>query len=175
MYKFNISKYNPAFRDSNWRYIKEDWTAISDIGKVFDGKMLTVADYMSTEDNYIKAIQAIFQFCNLTYLKVEDVRKSFEDKKFMDIIQNRKVGYTPQILEIYNNVEGIKKLEFQDLDLFFRLLLREDIGAKIFYPRKLKIFICYDYLMGVNSSRSINQIIPFIESIGLFVEELGSE
>lgn len=169
MYKYNISKYNPAYRDSNWRYIKEDWTAISDIGKTFDGKALTVEGYITTEDSYIKAIQTIFDFFNLEYLKVYDVRKSFEDNQFLDLTSMRKVKYTSDILELYNIAGSIEKLEYKDLDLFCRLLLREDIGAKICYPRKLKIFICYDYLMGIHSSRSIGKIIPTIEALGLFV------
>jgi hypothetical protein len=81
---------------------------------------------------------------------------------------------TSDILETYNSAEGIEKLEYKDLDLFFRLLLREDIGAKIFYPRRLKIFICYDYLMAIHSSRSIEKIIPDIEALGLFVEEFSA-
>jgi hypothetical protein len=51
--------------------------------------------------------------------------------------------------------------------------LREDIGAKIFYPRKLKIFICYDYLMGIHCNRSIENVIPTIEALGLFVEKFN--
>lgn len=172
MYKYNISKYNPAFRDSNWRYMKEDWTGISDIGKTFDGKVLAVEDYIATEDSYIKAIQTIFDFFNLEYLKVYDVRKSFGDNQFLELINMRKVKYTSDILELYNIANSIEKLEYEDLDLFCRLLLREDIGAKIWYPRKVKIFICYDYLMGIHSSRSIEKIIPAIETLGLFVEEI---
>jgi hypothetical protein len=172
MYKYNISKYNPAFRDRNGRYMKEDWTAISDIGKTFDGKALTVEDYVATEDSYIKGIQTIFNFFNLEYLKVCDVRKSFKDNQFWELISRRKVKYTSDVLELYNIVESIEKLEYKGLDLFFRLLLREDIGAKVYYPEKLKIFICYDYLMGIHSRRSIEKVIPAIEALGLFVEEL---
>lgn len=95
-----------------------------------------------------------------------------EEKQFLDLISGYKVEYTSEILALYNIVESVKKLEYKDINLFFRLLLREDIGAKICYPRKLKIFICYDYLMGVNSSRSLEKVIPAIEALGLFFEEL---
>lgn len=171
MYKYNISKYNPVFRDSNRRYMKEDWTAISDVGKTFDGKTLTSEAYIATEDSYVKAIQTIFNFFNLEYLNVCDVRKSFGDNQFRDLISKRKIKYTTDILEMYGAVEKMEKLEYKDLDSIIRLLLREDIGAKISYPRKLKIFICYDYLMGIHSSRSIEAVIPAIEALGLFVEE----
>lgn len=172
MYKYNISKYNPVFRNSDGRYLKEDWTAISDVGKVFDGKELSVEDYIKTEDAYIKAIQIIMDYIGLSYIKVCDVRKSFEFDMFNEVISKRKVRYTNDILETYSGVEKIKTLNAGEVDLFCRLMLREDIGAKVFYPRKLKVFICYDYLMGINSSKSIEKIIPQIEALGLYVEKL---
>lgn len=174
MYKYNISKYNPSFRDSNWIYMKEDWTAISDIGRTFDSKILTVKDYIDTEDRYIKAIQTILSFYNLPYLKVCKVRKSFEEENFKELIARRKVEYTPDILDMYSKVEDIERLTYKDIDSFFRLLLREDIGANLSYPRKMKIFICYDYLMGIHCSRSLERVIPAIEALGLFVEKFNN-
>jgi hypothetical protein len=174
MYKYNISKYNPAFRDERGRYMKEDWTAISDVGKTFDGRTLTSEEYIETEGRYVRAIQIIFNFFNFGHLKVCDVRKSFGDDQFGDLISRRKVKYTSDIMAIYNMSGSIEKLEYLDLDLFLRLLLREDIGAKIFYPGTFEIFVCYDYLMGIHSSHSINKIISEIESLGLFVEEFGA-
>lgn len=171
MYKYNISKYNPVFRNCDGRYLKEDWTAISDIGKVFDGIELMVEDYIKIENAYIKAIEIIMDYIELSSLKVCDVRKSFEFDIFNEIISNRKVIYTDDILETYKCAEKIKTLNLGEVDLFCRLMLREDIGAKVFYPRKLKVFICYDYLMGINCSKSIEKIIPQIENLGLYVEK----
>ncbi|MTH55351.1 hypothetical protein GKZ89_18310 [Bacillus mangrovi] len=62
--------------------------------------------------------------------------------------------------------------DFHEVENLCRLQLREDIGVDIFYPRKLKIFIGYDYLMGVNSSRRLDSIIPEISAMGLFVEKI---
>jgi len=171
MYKYTISKYNPLYRDKNGRYLKEDWTAISDIGKVFDGTELIVNDYLKTEDSYIRALQLIMQYFELSYLNVSDARRSFGEDEFKEIIDNRKIKYTQDIFETYNHLEKFKKLNEKELNSFCRLMLREDIGAKVFYPRLLKIFICYDYLMGIHSSKSLKKIIPEIEALGLFVEE----
>lgn len=173
MKKYNISKYNPEFKDNQGRYLKEDWTAISDIGKVYNGKIFSSEDYLKMEDNYIKAIYKILNFHNLKTLKVDDVRKSFIQEKFLELINKRKIVYSQHLLNFYNKIESMETLEYQDIDLFCRLLLREDIGAKLFYPRKLKIFICYDYLLGIFSSRSIEKVIPEIQDLGLFVEEFS--
>lgn len=171
MKKYNISKYNPELKDRDGKYLKDDWTAISDIGKIFDGKKLSSEDYLEIESNYIKAIYEILDFYKLKSLDVQDVQKSFRHDRFIEIINERKVVYDEDLLNFYNNLESIKILEHQEIGLFCRLLLREDIGAKIFYPRKLKIFVCYDYLIGIHSSRSIEKVIPRIKDLGLFVEE----
>jgi len=173
MKKYNISKYNPEFKDNFGRYLKEDWTAISDIGKAFDGKVLSSEDYFEMESNYIKAVYEILDFFNLKSLNVQDVRKSFKYDRFMEFINERKVAYNEDLIKLYNNLESIKVLEYQEIGLFCRLLLREDIGAKLFYPRKIKIFICYDYLLGIYSNRSIEKVIPRIIDLGLFVEEFS--
>jgi len=173
MYKYNISKYNPDLRDSSGRYLLEDWTAISDVGKDFNGKVLSSKAYLKVEDNYIKAVYKILNFHNLRNLQIKDLRKSFKDEKFIEVIRERKIVHTDELLKLYYNLEFKKDLEYQDMDLFCRLLLREDIGAKLFYPRKLKIFICYDYLLGIHSNRSLEKVIPDIKALGLFVEEFS--
>lgn len=161
--------------DSGWSYQKEEWTAISDIGKSFDNKVLSVEDYIETEDKYIKAIKLIMDYNKLGYIYVHNAQKSFSQEMFSEIINKRKVIYTTEIINIYNNAECIEKLDSKDIDMFFKLLLREDIGAKILYPRRLKIFVSYDFLMGVNCSRSLEIIIPDIEALGLYVEEFGND
>ncbi|BCJ98308.1 hypothetical protein [Anaerocolumna chitinilytica] len=170
MYKYNISKYNPIFRDSNWTYRKEDWTAISDIGKSFDNKILTVTDYIETENKYIKTVKLILNYLELDYIYVHDVRRSFSKEVFADMIKKRETLYSSEMINMYDKAERIKKLERKDVDAFIKLLLREDIGAKVFYPRRLRIFICYDFLMGVNCSRSLENIIPEIEALGLYTD-----
>lgn len=171
MYRYNISKYNPLFRDRSWNYTIEDWTAISDVGKKFNHKILTVQDYLSVEDSYISAIRLILEFRKLKYLNISNVRKSFDEKQHTEILSRLKLQYSPDIIDTYNKVETIEKLEHNMLDHLLRLMLREDIGAKVYYPRKLKVFICYDFLMSVYSSQSLAKLIPEIELLGLYVEE----
>ncbi|WP_312095600.1 hypothetical protein [Aminipila sp.] len=173
MKKYNISKYNPKFKDNQGRYLREDWTAISDIDKVYNGKIFSAEDYLKMEDNYIKTVYKILNFHNLKTLKVKDVKKSFTQEKFLKLIDKQNIAYSQHLLNFYNRIESVKNLEYQDIDSFCRLLLREDIGAKLFYPRKLKIFICYDYLLGIHSSSSIEKVIPKITDLGLFVEEFS--
>lgn len=53
MKEYRISKYDPQFR-VNGSYQKNEWTSISDIGKVFDDGVLTLAEYLRVENEYIQ-------------------------------------------------------------------------------------------------------------------------
>ena len=52
MTEYRITKYNPANR-INGAYMSDEWTSISDIGKVFNGIILSQDTYLKTEKAYI--------------------------------------------------------------------------------------------------------------------------
>ncbi len=78
--------------------------------------------------------------------------------------------YDEELLTLYRNVGNIKELEYKDIGNFCRLQLREDTWAVVKRPWKMGIFICYDFLLGVRTSRTIEPIIPRIEALGLCVD-----
>ncbi|WIV19864.1 hypothetical protein QPK24_03750 [Paenibacillus polygoni] len=171
MYKYAITKYNPHFRDEEGRYLKEDWIAISDIGKLFDGEMLTADHYMKIEDSYIQAIQMVMEYMKIPFLMVNQVARSFSYDTFMEMNEQYRELYSKELLETYTHIKDLDELDKEQVGSFCRLVLREDMWAKVYYPRRMKVFIAYDYLMGIHTSKSIETIIPLIEQLGLFVEE----
>lgn len=173
MYKYRITKYNPLFRNDEGIYLKEDWTAISDIGKVFNGKELTIESYKKTEDSYITVIHSIMEYLNVPYLTVTDVTRSFPLEMFKNIMSKYHELYSDEMIEYYSREKNNDTLEKESIDVFCRLLLREDIGSKIFYDRKMKIFIGYDYLMSIHTSKSLDSMISLIEELGLYVEDFS--
>jgi hypothetical protein len=95
---------------------------------------------------------------------LEQIRYDALNNKYVDI-------YSSEILDLYANLHEGASYDLQQIGNICRLLLREDIGGIILCPRKLKIYIGYDYLMGIHSSTSIDSLIPIIEENSLFVEE----
>ena len=76
MNEYRISKYDLTYR-KNGVYIKEDWTSISDIGKVYDGNLFTLEDYLIVEDSYLRFIHIL-----CTELDVHDIKiNGLEDYK----------------------------------------------------------------------------------------------
>ena len=174
LYKYRITKYNPLFRNDEGRYLVEDWIAVSDIGSVFNGKELTMEEYKKTEDSYIAAIKLIMEYLNIPYLRAADVIRSFPLEMFKSLINDYNELYSDEMMEYYSSEKGNYTLTKEKVDFFCRLLLREDIGATIYYNRKMKVFIGYDYLMGVHTSKSLEPIVPVIHKLGLFVEDFSS-
>jgi len=171
MYKYRITKYNPSFRDDNGAYLKDDWTAISDIGRTFDEGKLTPDEYKKNEDAYIKAIQLIMDYLSVPYLIITGVDIPEPDKIFQKRIKKFREFYTDEMLEYYSNAKNKDKLNKGKVDFHCRLMLREDIHSDVHYPRKMKVFIAYDYLMGIHTSKSLKPIFPLLKETGLYIED----
>lgn len=171
MYKYRISKYNPLFRATNGRYLKEDWISISDIGKTFDGTQLTIESYKAIEDGYVNALHLIIGYMNIPFLSIKNFSKNSSIDVLQDLIKKYPGLYTEKILDTYHDSKELDNLEKDVLDSYSRLLLRENIWSEVFYQEKVKVFIKYDYLMGIHSNQSLEKIIPDIEKLGLFVEK----
>jgi hypothetical protein len=71
MIELRISKYDPGHRDSLGRYVPEDWTSVSDVGKCFSGLTLTVERYLQLEEGYLSCLRQMMALC-----EVHDVRCS---------------------------------------------------------------------------------------------------
>ena len=69
MKEYRISKYDPQFR-VNGAYQKNEWTSVSDIGKVFDDGVLTFAEYLRVENEYIQFCLNAMKAAGVTGLSV---------------------------------------------------------------------------------------------------------
>lgn len=110
------------------------------------------------------------QFVGVPYLTVDNINRSFSYNEFQNLIKDYQELYTKEILDIYLQVKNKDQLDKSAIDKFCRLLLREDIGAKIYYHDKLEVFIGYDYLMSIHSKITLDKIISELEEMGLFIE-----
>lgn len=53
---YRICKYDPQYRTPDGTYERDEWTDYSDIGKTFNGVVLTEEAYLSTERQHIACI-----------------------------------------------------------------------------------------------------------------------
>ncbi len=59
-----------AFRDAGGRHLKDEWTAISDIGCEYDGVVLTREAYQPVEDAYVTAAESFLNEAGAAALTV---------------------------------------------------------------------------------------------------------
>lgn len=121
---YRITKYNPLYRDSEGRYLKDEWTDFSCVGYVFNGEKLTFEDYVYVEQEYIRCILEI-----INLLKI-------------DVSKLKIVG-----IEKYEKCEWKNGfLKDKNLELLLQDCLRRRIWCKII-GKKFQIHFGYDYYM----------------------------
>ena len=56
MFCWRITKYDPKYRDSRGAFLKNDWISFSEVGDIFEGKKLTIEDYLKVENAYVASV-----------------------------------------------------------------------------------------------------------------------
>jgi hypothetical protein len=152
MFEFRITKYDPAFRDPNGAYLRDDWTSVSDVGLSFDGKLLTNTEYRRVESAYIASALAFLRESGTTSLNVNGLEYH---------------GSTPLSFS-----EGAV-VSLEQAETILSHVLREDLWCKLEGPDSF-IHIGYDYYMYVGVSVVCPQAQALAVSLGLFVESFQS-
>jgi hypothetical protein len=161
MFSWRVTKYNPKKRDENGYYLFDDWTCYSQINTIADGKLLTYAEYLTTEDAYIDAIELFMTCNNLTELSVSYLEKYWE----LDHDPN----LTPEMIALFARMKKGLKLNKDEVKTAARLILRGDLWCKL-ETEKMFVHFGYDYYMYIGSANLCAEAIHKIEQNGLFVE-----
>lgn len=69
-HQFRVTKYNPVHRTDNGSFMLEDWTSSADIGRSFNGVVLTEAGYKAVENAYIDTALAFLREARVSQLVV---------------------------------------------------------------------------------------------------------
>lgn len=163
MFGYRITKYNPKNRNEHGYYQKEDWIGVSDIGKTFCKKKLTLQKYLQVEDAYAQAIITI-----MDYLKLE----SLTLKNFVKLRIFHPELLNQEMLNVYNNSYNNEQIDKTKVHLLTKLSLREEI-ASTFESNDMFVAFDYDYYMVIATSKEIPDAIRIkIEKSGLFVEDV---
>lgn len=103
MRHWRITKYNPLYRDNRGAYKKDEWISYDDIGRTFDGVVLSKNTYEEMEARYIAAAMHFVGEAQLEYLEAVGV----EARKKVDALSEGKnvdIADLPNIIrEIFRN------------------------------------------------------------------------
>jgi hypothetical protein len=153
---FRISKYDPSLRAADGAYTREAWTSHGDIGKVFDGAVLTRAEYLGVEARYVDLLDEFLGWGRVEKLKVCGMEVS-DRAALQSCWGDGKPGLA----------EGVW-LERAAIREAARLALREVLWCRL-EGRDCYVHFGYDFYMYIGGVALIGEP-PTVT--GLFVEEI---
>lgn len=151
MLEYRITKYDPAYRDPTGAYVLDTWTSRSDIGKVFNGALLTHEEYERVEQAYIATAVAFLQESGCTALTVNSLAFHCTGLWHSDGDRLR----LPQIAEA------------------IRDMLREEFWCRL-ESSDAFVHFGYDYYMYLGVPKDCPNAAAFAYANGLFVEPFES-
>lgn len=167
MFYWRITKYNPKNRDINGIYLLDEWTCYSQVGTMVDGKLLTYAEYLLTENAYINAVNLFMDCNNLAGLLITCLEKYWELDEDLNL--------DPTMIEFFKCLKNRRKLNKNEIEIAARLMLRNKFWCKLGIKNTMLVFFSYDYYMYLGSANKCENIIDKIQQSGLFVEECDPE
>jgi len=148
MFEYRVTKYDPAHRDSAGRYLLDEWTAFSDVGKT-----VALAEYEAVERAYIDVALAF-----MTEAGIADL--------FVANLENAKRVTLP--------FAAGAKLSHPQLRVAFQLVLREQCWCRFLHDTIAFVHFGWDYYMYVATPRDCPNAKQLASDRALFVESCPS-
>jgi hypothetical protein len=152
VFEFRVTKYDPAHRDSSGAYTREEWTAVTDIGRAFVGVVLSQEEYRRVEDAYATAAVAFLREAGVTSLVVAG-------------LENHAAVPLPF-------AEG-SLLGLAEVNTVIRRLLREEFWCRL-ESAEAFVHVGWDYYVYVKVPRPCPVAGSLAQQLGLFVEPIRS-
>ncbi len=147
-----VTKYDPAFRDATGAYLRDEWTAISDIGTAYDGVVLTLEAYQRVENAYVDAALAFLAEAGVDALTVRDLEHG------EGIVPGLRSGAT---------------LTLEAAGPALRAMLREATWFRL-ESADAYVHVGWDYYMYVGVPRACPKAVALAVERGLFVEAISA-
>jgi len=170
MNTWRLSKYDPRFRKRG-AFQLDVWTSVSDIGKSFEGKVLTVEEYLRTENQYVSVISSFLKETQVSSLVVTALEKHFPDGPIERLDSSDPL--LDPLAEITSILEG-DTLSLSEIETVCRLSLREFLWCKLENDELAYVHFGYDYYVYLGSASDCPQTREYASSIGLFMERFPS-
>ncbi len=146
-----IAKYNPKYYDAKGVYTKDEWTEFSDIGREFEGKRLSLEEYLVVENHFIAFVEDCLDIAGCRYLTI-DWSWEYEKKVFRDRIKGV-CKLDPnfdesECMTLIHEVEEKNRIPIPIAMYLFRLMLRYAFNLSLSNRRrKIKFYMGYEYYL----------------------------
>jgi hypothetical protein len=145
-YWWRVTRYDPEKRDDRGVFKSMTWTSISDIGKEFEGRVLTFDEYLEVEDAYSDAFVRFASAAGVEHVQV----RGFEYGEGLRDGQLLSIDEAAQVL---------------------RLVLREEAWCRLeAVDGSFAVHAGHDYYMFIGSEMPSDEAVEDVVESGLFVE-----
>ena len=165
MHYWRVTKYDPKNRNEQGHYLKDEWTAVSDVGTVYDGIEFTFNAYLLAENAYVDAISRIMCGNNLESLTMKRLQKHSYGQ-YADFPE-------PESRKYFRSLKTNTNLLMHDVMRITRFILREMMWCKL-VDEHMFVHFAGDYYMFIGSENELKNEINAIRESGLFVEDMVS-
>lgn len=148
---FRVSKYDEKHR-CDGVYLKNEWTSIGDVGKVFNGKEFGIDEYKKTEGQYLLLIRKLCLKLNVCEMQITDLEDYFS---------------------ACAHHNGSVLCGMQEILDVIRDCLREKYWCKLSADR-LFVHFGYDYYLYIHCPLDSKCMSVLVKDVGLFLEIMDS-
>lgn len=160
---WRVSKYDPALRDAGGRYLRTTWSAVSDLGRFYEGEgELDAGRYLATEVAYVAAVERFAHALGVATFRVRGLEQHEVDQSTL--------GVPPLTLPAL--AEGAQ-VEAITVGTVVRAALRELLWCKLESPR-LHVHFGYDFSLYLSAEAACPEAVTAARATGLFVEPFVS-
>lgn len=156
---FRVTRFDPRHRAASGGFLGEDWTSVSDIGRPFNGIVLSRESYLAAEDAYVESVRRFVAECGIDALTVTDL-ETFGGPA-AEAIADDSLNLIIRELQEGQEVRGEKQ------DAVIRANLRELIWCRLVGAEGFFVEFGYDYYMYVGRDGHLG--LPQLPE-GMFVE-----
>ena len=167
-----ITKYSPeGYHDRV--YTLDEWTSFYDIGKSFNGSVLTFQEYQTIEKRHIDVVSQLLSETNCRFLTIEYI-EIYKDSLIHDL---KKSPYNEELLKhikLFMGMEKGRRIHINLLEPVMKFWLREYCYMILSNKSKhLKFEIDYDYYLNVCCDVSTRRLREIVNSNGLYLDARG--
>lgn len=173
MTDYEILKYAPENYNEEGVYTKEEWTNVSDIGRCFDGKELTISEYLTTEQRHINVVLAIMSAAHCKYLTVSYV-ELYPQWALQRIKREKNLKDSSSLCKALNSLKKRERIHISLIPDVIRLLLREYVYLVLYSKaHKLRLSVGYDYYMYLSTNLNEITVKEIVEGQKLYLNPRG--
>ena len=161
-YSCEIVKYPPQYY-KNRVYTKNEWISVSDIGRSFDGVVLTKEEYLRIESAYVDTVKELLEVSGVKFLTIVN-----PDTFYL----RREKAFNKENKAIYQIVSSLKegqRITASKIDTVLKACLRELFWcALVNETKKVQVDVGYDYYLHFYSRLPEETISEIARNHGLY-------